>query len=345
MKITQILEAREIFQKALDGNLGARAIVAESMTTSDFPLLLGAAYGRELMAAYETAPSVWQGWSSRVVVPNFKKQKLQDILGGRSVLDKVPEGDEYPARSLAESEYEFRVEKFGNRIPLTWEMIINDELGAFRNLPERLAIAARVTEDTVASKALFSEDLTTLDTNFFKSANGNAPAATALTRENLATALTTIQNRKDEDGNIVVFPGGILMVHPSLEFTARTILGATTTTTVTGGVTTVEENPLAGKLTLVVNPYLNLTSHAKKSGLWFVLPDPKTPRPATVTAFLGGNESPDLRVKSDAGSRPGGGEVDPLEGSFDNDSIQYRVRHSAGSALIDPLFTFVSYGS
>lgn len=344
-KIQQVIEARRLWQHALDGDLRARAEVMESMTTSDFPYLLGAAYGRELLQSYQAAPRVWDKFATRVVLPDFRPKKLIDVLGGRGPLDKVAQGAEYKARQLSEALYEFSVEKYGDRIPLTWEMLKNDDLGAFNGLPGRLAVAARVTEDVVATKSLLLPALTNVNTAFFKAANGNAPAATALTQANLEAAILDITSRTDSDGNPIVLTGGVLMVPPALEFTARSILNATEIRTTVDSVTTVEANPMAGRLSLVVNPYLTLNTNAKAATTWFVLPSPGAPRPGVAVGFLRGEEAPDLRVKADAGNRVGGGALGAEAGSFDDDTIQYRVRHVVGAAPIDPKATFVSLGS
>ena len=344
-KIQQVIEARRLWKHALDGDLRARAEVMETMTTSDFPVLLGAAYGRELLAAYQTAPRIWDRFATRALLSDFRPKKLVDILGGQGALNKVKEGAEYKARQLSEALYEFSVEKYGNRIPLTWEMLKNDDLGAFNNLPGRLAVAARVTEDVVATKALLLPDLSNVNTAFFKSANGNAPAATALTQENLQAAILNITSRKDADGNPIVLTGGCLVVPPALEFTARSILNATEIRTTVSTKTTIEANPMAGRLDLVVNPYLTLNANAKAATTWFVLPSPGGARPGVAVGFLRGEEAPDLRVKADAGNRVGGGALGAEAGSFDDDTIQYRVRHVVGAAPIDPKATFVSLGS
>ena len=73
----RILEARRLFDRAMNGRgsdrLRAQAEVMETMTTSDFPILLGAAYEREMLAEYGQIAPVWQRYSRRVVRPNFKK--------------------------------------------------------------------------------------------------------------------------------------------------------------------------------------------------------------------------------------------------------------------------------
>ena len=342
----QIVEARQLWQRVLNGDLRARAEVMETLTTSDFPVLLGAAYGRELIQEYAGIAPVWQQFARRVTVPDFKPKRLVELSGGRAGLDRVKEAAEYKARPLSEGQYEFSVEKFGNRIPLTWEMLKNDELDAFRDLPTRLAVAARETEDIAAVKALLAPTGNGVNTTFFKAANENAPTDLPLTAENLESALTTISTRKDGEGRPIVLAGAVLMVPPALEMTARRILNATEIRREVSGVTTVESNYLAGTVRLVVNPWLSvLNTGAKAATTWFILPDPNSARPALVQAFLRGEETPDLRVKSDTGNRIGGGAIAPEDGSFDDDTVQYRVRHVLGAATVIPKATYVSNGS
>lgn len=345
----RILEARRLFETAMNGRrpdrLRAQAEVMETMTTSDFPILLGAAYDREMLAEYQGIAPVWQRYSARKIRPNFKPGKLIDLLGGRSELSKVAEAAEYPARPLSEAEFEFKVEKYGDRIPLTWEMLVNDELDAFTDLPSRLATAARETEDIVTARSLFNAAGTSVNTDFFKSGNGNAPGTAALTSENLEAALQGIATRTDSEGRPVVIASAALVVPPGLELTARRILNASEirrqSGTGSGSTITVEPNYMRGAVDLVVNPWFTYVAPTLDD-TWFVLPAPSSGRPALVTAFLRGNESPDLRVKADAGNRPGGGEVAAQDGSFDDDTVQYRVRHVTGSTTVIPTGAYAS---
>ena len=75
------------------------------------------------------------------------------------------------------------------------------------------------------------------------------------------------------------------------------------------------------------------------------MPKPGARRPASFAAFLRGYESPDMRYKANAGQRLQGGDISPLEGSFDIDDIQTRVRHVLGHQTGDPTFTFASDGT
>ena len=346
--LAQAVEARRLFESAINGSLRAKATVAETMTTSDFPVLLGVAYARELQTEYAGIAPVWPKFAKRTTAPNFKKQKLVDLLGGIAGLEVIPEATEYPARHMSESSREFKLRKRGARIPLTWEMMLNDDLGAFRDLPGRLAISARETEDIAVVDSLLKADRSDVNTDFFKAANGNAPTALPLTATNLKAALDQIKTRKPADGRPVSF--GVekprLMVPQALETTARSILEAREVRTTEGGVTVVTTNTLASQVELVVNPWLDVrNTNAKAVTTWFILPAPTAPRIAVAVAFLAGREGPDLRVKSDAGQRPGGGLIAPEEGSFNDDTIQYRVRHVVEGATFDPKLTYVSRGA
>lgn len=343
----EVLEARQRWEDVLSGDLRARAEVLETLSTSDFPELLGASYARELLSEYQAASPVWSQWATRVEVNDFKPKKLIEILGGRGQLSPVKEAGEYPARGISTGAYEFKIGKFGDRIPLTWEMIVNDELGAFRGLPNRLAVAARETEDVEVAKSLFNAGGTNLNTQFFSAGNGNAPANLPLTGDNLAAALQTLRTRKDKDSRPIIVPTAILMVSPALENTARRILEASEIRVTEGGVTTVQSNYLRDSVTLVVNPWLSLAApgYSNLDTTWFLLPPTNSPRPAFVAAFLRGHGAPDLRVKADTGSSVGGGSLSPEDGSFDNDTIQYRVRHVMGGAGVIPTATYVSRGA
>lgn len=345
----QSLEARRLFESAATGSYAALAKVQEALTTSDFPVLLGVSYGRELRTEYQGIAPVWQKFSSRTSLPDFNEHTLVDILGGIAGLEVVPEGSEYPARGLSESEAKVKLRKRGARFQLTWEMFKNDRLGAFRNLPNRLAISARETEDIVTVDALLNANRSGLNTQFFKTANGNAPTDLPLTRENVRTALSAIKGRKVSDDRPLTFGTDkpVLLVPQALEEQARMITAPVTIRYTDADGNTVEEtNQLGSLVNVVVNPWLDVrNTGANAATSWFILPSPSAPRKALVTAFLDGAESPDLRVKSDAGNRPGGGLVTPEEGAFLDDTVSYRVRHVVEGQTMEPLLTYASTGA
>lgn len=339
----QILEARELFQDAMNGSLRARAQVMESLTTSDFPILLGAAYGRELQQEYNSIEPIWQRFAKRLTVPDFRERTLVDIMGGRSALEKVREASEYPARKASESKRSFQVDKYGTRFPLTWEMVKNDDLGAFRDFPQRLALAARETEERIALAPLFNAAGSGLSAYLTPRVN----ASKDLNRANLNAAFAEIAGRRDPDNRPVIVTKPILLVPTALAQTAADILNVTENVDPTTGDKR-SGNGLIYTPEVVVNPWLDVvgagyTSNAKT---WFLLPPPDTTvKPGLGLAFMAGEETPELRVKNDQGNAIGGGSIGPERGSFDDDTIQYRVRHIMGGTGLYDDAVYVGVGA
>lgn len=338
----QILEARELFQGAMNGNLRARAQVMESLTTSDFPILLGAAYGREIQQEYGAIEPIWQRFAKRNTVPDFRDRTLVDIMGGRAALEKVREAAEYPARKASESQRKFSVDKYGARFPLTWEMVKNDDLGAFRDFPNRLATAARETEERVALAPIFNAAGTGLSAFMTPRVN----AAKDLTKANLNAAFTAIAARLDVDGRPVIVTKPLLMVPTALAQVAADIVSVTEN--VDGQGNKRSGNGLIFTPEIVVNPWLDQVGagYASNAKTWYLLPGPTTSvKPALTVAFMNGEETPDLRVKNDQGNAIGGGSLGPEQGSFDDDTIQYRVRHVIGAAGLYDDAVYVGVGN
>lgn len=333
-----LVEAAEMWKRAWDGDMRASVLVLEALSTSDlFRSVTGDVLDRELLARYQEVPVQWTGFARRTTVRNFKPKKLVDLLGGRSALDVVPELSEYPAGDHETGEYEISVRKFGRRFGFSWEASINDDLDELQTLPNAFAAAARATEDQTALERIANADGTP-NTAFFNAGNGNAPVAGVLNEDNLSAAITTVSTRENAEGEVVAPEGLVLMVGPAQEMTARRILNATEIRVTNGSKTTVEPNWLRGVVTLEVNRRL-------KGNAWYLLPAPTAARPALAVAFLRGWETPDLRIKNDAGNRVGGGTVAPEEGSFDEDGVWYRVRHIVGSATVDPIHTYAGTGA
>jgi len=339
------VDAWELFEDAAGGNLRAKMLLAESLATSDFPKVFGAALDAKLLSEYQAISPVWQQFAARDTLPDFRPQSWVDLLGGQGALSLVGEGAPYPRRPLSEADGSYKVDKYGDTIGLTWEMFINDRLNAFRQLPNRLAVAAREMEDRIATSMLTDGDGPNTALFSATAAKGALGAAgttllagnPVLTEDSLTAAILAIQTRRDFDGRPVVLNGAVLVVPTALQTVAERIVGATEIRETVGSKLIIRTNPLAGRVKVCVNPWLQvLDANVLAPKSWYLLPEPSANgRPAIVLGFLAGHEVPDLRVKNDAGNRVGGGAIAPEEGSFEFDTIDYRVRHILGAGSVD----------
>ena len=355
LKIGENLQARatRLLSEAFGNGFGADYQLAEAFSTSDFKLAAAKELDSEMLAQYDELPSQWTGYVDQTTVRDFRPKRLVSRWRNAVGMARVPELTEYPADDRrGATEYAIAVAKYGRRFAISWEAWLNNEaVGELEDLPGELARQARETEQIAAVSNLLAVDPATntaagVNTSFFKSANGNAPAALPLTRENLKTVLDGMATKKDSNsGRTIARPAVVVVIPKALESTMLSIVNATTIRTTSGSVTTEQTNDLAG-VEYVVEPMLDwVNTNAKAATTWFVVPKPGGPRPALWVAKLAGHEQPDLRVKADTGRAIGGGEISALEGSFDIDDIQYRGRHIVGNQTADPLFTYVSLGS
>jgi hypothetical protein len=222
-------------------------------------------------------------------------------------------------------------------------MIKNDDLGAFRDFPERLATAARETEERIALQPFFNA----AGTGLSAFASARAVAGQTLSKTTLNAGLNNIAQRKDEDGRPVIVTSPILVVPTALATVAADIVNVIrnedpTTGDVRSG------NGLVATPEIVVNPWLDIVGagYTNNPKTWYLQAGPGTiVKPTWGVAFLAGEETPDLRVKNDQGSRVGGGNIGPEEGSFDDDTIQYRVRHVAGGTGLYDDALYIGVGS
>ena len=335
---------------------GGNLQVSEAFATSDFKLAAFKELDTEMLARYLTLTPAWKQYCDTTLVSDFRPKRLLTRNNGLMGLARVPEGTEYPdGHDYSQEGYAITVAKYGRRRALTWEAWLNNTaIDEIESIPAELTAQAAEADAIVAVSNLLNItgdgihtawSATGVNTAFFKAGNNNAPTALPLTADNLKTVLDGMTTKKDAKGKTIVRPDVVVVIPKSLESQMLGILAVREVRRTESGVTTIETNPVAG-VSYVVEPMLDqLNTHAKAATTWFVVPKPGSPRPALWVAGLRGHEAPDLRVKADQGQRVGGGPISFDAGSFEIDTIEWRVRHVKGSQTGDHLFTYCSLGS
>ena len=351
--LTALTEAAELYARVIEGDAYAALRFAEAMTTSDFSHLFGDILDRQILAKYQQAPVQWDAVARRGRVRDFRTVKRFTLDGGEAVLSEVKQQAEYPAAALTDGEYSYAVKKYGRRVALSWEALINDDLDAFRDIPSRLGNAARRTEERFAT-ALFAAS-TGPNATFFSSGNKNlvtAGAGSALSVSSLQAAYTLLGSQVDTEGAPIYVDGVTLMVPPALEVVALNIVNATEILAAagggvgTGGDQVRAQNWMRNKVRVVVNPWLPIITTTGTVGntAWYLFANPSTGRPALEVGFLIGHETPELFQKSPNAVRVGGGLITPEDGDFDTDSSEWKLRHVLGGTLMDSKSAVASPG-
>lgn len=352
----KLAEAAELVADVIEGRRPGHYF-AEAMTTSDFPVLFGDIIDRQILANYQEYEPTWQQYVKRRTVRDFRPVQYNfwdDGLGASaSRLERVHEQEEYPESHLPDRDkLTYSIGKYGRRLPFSWEALINDDVDLFASIPRRFATAARRTEQRFAVE-MFVSATGPVDP-FFSVGNGNL-ITRALSIQGLQEGLAKFADMVDEDGEPIVVEAAMLVVPRSLEVVANTILNATEIRmkgAVLGdndvgnaGGEIVAGNWLRNKVRVVVDPYLSIINQANGATAWYLIADPNVGRPAFEMAFLRGNEDPAIFIKDPNARRVGGGQVNPEEGDFDTDSIEYKIRHVLGGTRVEPKAAVASTGT
>lgn len=355
--MAKLAETVSFLSDVFDGRLPIHYL-QEAMTTSDFPLMFGDILDRQVMAQYTEWAATWPNVARKGTVADFRDAKLfPPVFGADSRLTRVAEEAPYPAAKVDEqSPLVRKVHKYGRHIPFSWEAMVNDDLDQLKDMPARLARAARRTEEREVTDlyvdssgpdaTLYSTANLNKVTTAVNAAVGNNPI---LSISGLQQAMIVLASQLDETGEPIMVDSVTLVVPPALEIVAQNILSATELRNVAvGGVTGQEitvKNWMQNRVKLVVNPYLPIVATTNGHTAWYLFADPNRGRPALQLDFLRGYESPQILIKSPNALLPGGGMVDAMAGSFEDDSIHYRVRHVLGGIIVDPKATVASFGT
>lgn len=357
--LTRIAETAEFVADIYTGRRPTYQL-REALTTSDFPLLFGDVLDRQLLQDYRETPATYRNWCRIAMVSDFRTVKRFVVNGSEAVLLAVPQLAPYPESSLSDASYSYAVLKYGRQIALSWESIIDDDLQALRDIPQRFGRAARRSEEKFATQLLAGATgpnatmYTVGRKNTVIVANGASAANPPLSISGLQDAFTVLANQVDTDGEPISIDAVELIVPPSLEVTAQNILHATQI--IGGGLGQVggggvagqaimATNWMAGKVRLNVNSYLPIVSTTNGATSWYLVASPSSTRPAYEMGFLRGHEGPEIFIKEGNQRLVGSGSVDPMNGDFDTDAIMYKVRSVFSGVQLDPKATVASNGT
>jgi len=296
---TRMMGASRIIERALHG-------------TSDFPLALGDAVGRELLRAFEAAePGVLRA-GRKVTAPDFRLRHRVKI-GDAPKLLRVNEHGEFTRGTILEAEETYRIHTYGRVFGITRQAIINDDMGAFSELPRRMGVEAKELESQTVVDLLVSNSgagPTMSDSvALFHASHGNlAASGSVLSVASLGAARAAMRLQTALNGRVVNFIPRYLVVPAALETAAEQLLTAVEATKQT------DVNPWPGKLELIVDPRLDAVSALR----WYVVADPSR-FDGLEYAYLDTENGPVIDTRA----------------GFDVDGVETKVRLDFGAGFVE----------
>lgn len=313
----------------LDDAKGLRRFerLLESLDSTSFSNVLASSMNRKVVAEYNAkggAYSDWgRGWLCTVnPVFDFRNQE-RTRFGGYGNLSSVSENAPYPdLSSPTDEKASFAVGKYGGVETISFEMIKNDDVGAVRQIPRKIAFAAKRTlYEFVHNLYATNPTLDTDSVALFHASHGSnlttsALSASTFTAARLAMGKQAEKNSSKRLGLVLQH----LMIPMDLEETAVNLFRRTT-----------ENDPK-----FIVNPaqpMIHVITHLTDATDWFACAGVDQAEQIEI-GFLDGKEEPEIF----AADNPQSGTM------FTNDRIQFKVRHIYGGDVLDFRGFYGGYG-
>ena len=293
--------------------------LAEAGNTSDFPYLLGDQLHKSLLATYAKVITTWRDWCK--IEPNIQdfKENYRIQISETEDLLEVTEARPAEEGTISESRTNYLVKIYERVFGVPWQLLVNDDLGAIKQHPQRMGRAAARTVAKFAVALLVAR-------------TASVTVTTALSATTLGTAINEFKTRTEsKTGDPLGITPKYLIVPPALEITAKQILNSTLLIAIGVGSTAATQgaynavNKAESGLELRVEPFLTDAND------WYLVADPGDV-PGIEIGFFRGWTEPRIYLRSTNVQ----GNDNPFDmGDFESHQIKYKVSHIYGGTMID----------
>ena len=288
------------------------ALMREALDSNSWINVLGNSITRRMIADYREIGQydVWRQIVTEVPISDFRSQE-RTRWGGYGDLPIVGQGGPYAAlASPSDEKATYAPAKRGGTEQITLEMIANDDVGAIRRIPIKLARSAKRTLAKFVLDFIRTNPVIYTGLALFHATHNNLLAA-ALDATSLAAGRLLIlkQTELSSADRIGIGPAW-LMVPIDLEEAANNLFNRNTN----------NDKTFVQSMTLKILPVWYWTD----TNDWAMGADPMD-APAIEVGFLNNQKEPEIFVQDN-----------PTVGSlFSNDQVTYKIRHIYGGAVVD----------
>lgn len=287
-------------------------LLREALDSQSFGVVLGDAINRRMLQDYRDIGvyDVWRRIASTAPVKDFRTQHRTRV-GGYGDLPTVAQGNAYLLLdSPDDEEATYAVAKRGGTEELTLEMIVNDDVGAVKQIPVKLSRSAKRTLCKLVMNMLRDNPQIYDGKNLFHADHGNLGTA-ALSGPAVAAGRLAMKAQQEAGSNEPIGIGPRFLLVPDVLEEAGVDLFRRNTN---------QDKTFLQSLSLDVLPVWCWTDPAD----WCLSADPND-IPTIEVGFLNGQEEPELFLADN-----------PTAGSmFTHDKVTYKIRHIYGATALD----------
>jgi len=270
-------------------------------STASLPGILSNIANKMLLEGYNYVEDAWRRVCKIASVNDFKEHSRYRMTGAFKFEQVGPDG-ELKHGQIDEQKFGQKADTHGIMFALTRQMIINDDMGAFTDIPRQIGMGAGESIADAVWGLLLANPTQADGKAFFHIDHKNYKIGvdTALTVDGLTAAEVMFGEQTKPNGRPLGIPARQLLVPTALKVPAEMLMKAINLNeTTTANKAKPQTNPHAGKFDVVSSTYLSNSSFTGSSSkAWYLLADPNR-LPAIEVAFLNGIDRPTVE-KTDA---------------------------------------------
>jgi hypothetical protein len=272
-----------------------------AFSTTSLPGILSNLANKMLLEGYDYIEDAWRSICRIASVNDFKEHARYRMTGAFKFEQVGPDG-ELKHGKLDEQIYGQKADTHGIMFALTRQMIINDDMGAFTDIPRQIGMGAAESIADAVWTLWLSNPVQSDGKAFFSTDHKNYldGADSILSVDGLTAAEVLFGGQVKPNGRPLGIPASVLLVPTALRVPADLLMKSPQLNeTTTANKAKPSTNPHVGKYTVVSSVYLSNTSFTGASSkAWYLLADPNR-LPALEVAFLNGVDQPTVE-KTDA---------------------------------------------
>lgn len=301
--------------EAVRRGMRATTMMGGAIGVSDFAYITTEVMNRSLIAEYQRREPQWQLVTGTPLTAADFREVYAVRFGGDFQFKAVKENGEYEQADLVDEAEGLKVQRRGRTITLSFESVVNDDMGAFARIPREFSMAARAMENSMVWSLIRGNAVLRSDNKaLFHADHGNLAAVNAaISVASIAAARKAMAEMKafgSKDPDDFIAPEAeLLVVPPALELIALQFVAEITPTKSS------DANPYRSRFQPHSVPNLGTIAGGSDTAWYLIDPD----LPPVQHAYLDGYESPT---------------VETIEG-MNPDAVKMNARHIFGAAAVE----------
>jgi len=278
-------------QRIADG-MRATTMMGGAHGVSDFAYITTEVMNRSLLAQYERRAANWVPLAGTPMEASDFRELHAARFGGSFQLKTVQENGEYEEATLVDQAEGLKVERRGRKINITFEAVVNDDMGAFNRIPQEFAVASRLMEATMVwslirkNAALKSDGKSIFHADHNNIATGGKISPVTVGNARKLMWEQRAYGSEDADEDFLMIEPDLLIVPPALETDAGRFVSDFTPAK------TDDANPYRSSVTPIVAPHLGKVAGGSDE-VWYL---GSSDLPPISVAYLEGYQAPVVRT-------------------------------------------------